>query len=271
VLTSDGAVETYSTRRRETGARRPERGRHGRRRATYSREEILEALRRWTDTYGEPPAMTDWDPGRARRLKVEWRAERFENGSWPSVGMVRRQFESFTEAVELAGLRARPAPKRLRAHLADPGAVLEAMREWTRRYGDVPTMADWDPARARRLRQDWRIARYHQGDWPSVRTVLHHFGSFGAAIDAAGFVPRARSATSAERRLTWTENQRRAAEAASRAHAPGIEGLAAGLTALASARSSGDPVGVQAALMDVAAAALAWAEIGGVEIAASRD
>jgi hypothetical protein len=31
--------------------------------------------------------------------------------------------------------------------LSDPDAVLEAMIEWTRRYGDVPTMADWDPVR----------------------------------------------------------------------------------------------------------------------------
>jgi hypothetical protein len=59
---------------------------------------------------------------------------------------------------------------------------LAALVEWTRRYGDVPTLADWDPQRARTLGQEWRIARYHQGDWPSARTVANHFGSFSAAV-----------------------------------------------------------------------------------------
>jgi len=67
--------------------------------------------------------------------------------------MVRAQFESFNAALEAAGLTPRRAPTRVRANLSDPRAVLEAMVEWTRRYGDVPTMADWDPVRARRLNQ----------------------------------------------------------------------------------------------------------------------
>jgi hypothetical protein len=159
------AANTFRTRRRI-----PERpGSHAApvKRATYSPEQILEAMRRRNDRYGEPPTMTDWEPSRARRLGMEWRAERFESGSWPTVRMLRGHFSSFGEAIEQAGLPARPAPKRLKPHLADPRSVLEAILEWTRRYGDVPAMADWDPVRARRWGHAWRIARYHQGTGPA--------------------------------------------------------------------------------------------------------
>ena len=134
--------------------------------------------------------MLDWDPSRARRLGHSWRAERFEGENWPTARMVRRQFASFNEAIEAAGLRPRPAPSRVRQNLSGPKAILDAMIEWTRRYGDIPTMADWDPSRAKRLGQTWRIARFYQGDWPSARSVACHFGSFANAAADAGLVAR---------------------------------------------------------------------------------
>jgi hypothetical protein len=173
-------------------------------------------MQRWARRFGEPPAMVDWEPARARRLGQAWRAERFEADDWPSSRMVRAQFESFNAAVEAAGLTPRRAPTRVRANLSDPRAVLEAMVEWTRRYGDVPTMADWDPVRARRLNQGWRIARYHQGDWPSARTVAHHFGSFGQAITEAGLVARPRSSQRADRCEARAASSRRCARLESR-------------------------------------------------------
>jgi hypothetical protein len=142
-------------------------------RSVFSAEEILDAMRRWADMYGEPPVMTDWEPARARRLGVAWRAERFESGTWPTVRMVRGHFESFSDAV---------------------------------------AMADWDPFRARRLHQDWRAA-------------------------VAG----------AERRR------------------PGLDDLAASIRSLASARSADDPIRLRAALTDLAASALAWADAGAID------
>jgi len=65
--------------------------------------------------------------------------------------MVMGQFESFNRAIEQAGFSPRAAPSRVAANLTGPQAIVDAMLEWTRRYGDVPTMADWDPARAQRL------------------------------------------------------------------------------------------------------------------------
>ena len=236
-----------------------------RRSPRYSREEILEAIRRWAGRYGEPPLMIDWDQSRARRMSQQWRADRFGEGDWPTVRMVRGRFETFNAAVREAGLTPREAPSRRAAGLAGSSAVLDAMVEWTRRYGDLPTMADWDPYRARRLGQDWRIARYHQGDWPSARSVSAHFGSFGAAAAAAGLVPRARSQRHLARCDQQADNRLAAAQVTARSRHPGITDLAASLRALAAARSSGDPVSTHAALIDVAGAALAWAGVVGAD------
>jgi hypothetical protein len=231
----------------------------------FSRAEIVAAIKRWLATYGECPRMIDWEPARARRLGQQWRADRFKSGIWPTARMVRCQFRTFNAAIEAAGLSPRPAPTRLRPNLSGPEAIIVAMIEWTRRYGDIPTMADWDPYRARRLGQDWRIARYYQGDWPSARSVALHFGSFANAATAAGLVARARSSSRSERQAVGAANRLATATASAEAAAPGIGGLAGSLTALARARESQDPVGMHAALIDLAGSALAWAEIFGAE------
>jgi hypothetical protein len=152
-------MSAFEVRRRSSSSR-PARRRVA---TTYTPGEILDAMRRWAARYGEPPTMVDGEPARTRRLGAERRAEPFESGEWPSVRMVRGQFETFNAAVEAAGLRPRRAPSRLRPNFEDPRAILDAIVDWARRYRDVPTMADWDPTRARQLDQDWRIARYSQG------------------------------------------------------------------------------------------------------------
>jgi Homing endonuclease associated repeat len=234
-----------------------------RRERRYSREAVLEAIRRWAEHHDGPPTSLDWDPARARRQGHEWRAERFEAGRWPTIRMVRDHFGTFNDAVARAGLEPRRAPSRVRPNLVGPEAILAAVVEWTRRYGDLPAMADWDPVRARRLGQTWRIARYLEDDWPSARTVAHHFGSFSAAAAAAGLVPRARSSTGSERADARRRN--RVAVAASVAdvvesghHA---SSLATAVRAVAAGRRAGDPVALHAALIELAAAALADAEV----------
>jgi hypothetical protein len=247
--------------------RRPTRTTHARVRRTrsFSTDEIIRAIREWTARYGEPPMMIDWDPSRARRLGQSWRADRFECERWPSARVVRRQFPTFNAAVEAAGLVPRPAPSRQRANLSGPEAITAAMIEWTRRYGDVPTMADWDPGRARRLGQDWRIARYHTGDWPSARSVAVHFGSFAKAAIAAGLVPRESGAHSNQRQAQQVANRQAAARASRGGAQPGLADLAASLRTLAQARRNQDPVSIHAALIDVAGSALAWAYIFGAD------
>lgn len=207
--------------------------------------------------------MVDWEPSRARRLGQEWRIGRFESDQWPSARMVCRQFGSVSAALEQAGLRARPAPSRLRANLSGPAAVTEAFLEWTRRYGDVPTMADWDPTRARRLGQDWRIARYHTGDWPSARSVINHFGSFAAAAAASGLSPRQPGKQHEDRTEAQAANRLAAARNRGGQSGLGIDGIAISLRQLASARAAEDPIATHVALIDLAGSALAWAETFG--------
>lgn len=236
-----------------------------RRRSSSSPEQITRAIRRWATLYGEPPSMIDWEPARARRLGQEWRAERFESDEWPTARVVCGLFGSFNVAIEAAGLQPRPAPARLRPNLSGPEAIVDAFVEWVRRYGDVPTMADWDPARARRLRQDWRIARYNQGDWPSARSVALHFGSFANAAAAAGLVARSRSVHHDGRRPQQEANRYAAAQAVGSSRMPGLSDLADSLSALAQARRDQDPVSLHAALIDLAGAALAWAQVCGAD------
>ena len=108
----------------------------------------------------------------------------------------------------------------------------------------------------------WELS---QGDWPSVRTVAHHFGSLAAAIEAAGLTPRARASQHADRRAERAANRHAVARLRAATLTPGISELAARLRDLADAREAADPVGMHAALIDVAASALTWAEAVGTE------
>jgi hypothetical protein len=242
----------------------PRADRDGRRRS-FSRNEIAAAIRGWVEVHGELPTMIDWEPARARRLGQEWRARRFESGQWPSVRMVRTEFSTFNAAIEAAGFTPRAASGRVRPHLTGPEAIVDALIEWTRRYGDIPTMADWDPARARRLGQEWRIARFYEGDWPSARTVALHFGSFARAATAAGLIARHRSASQVERCATRSANRLAAARASGLSRVAGVDDVATSLRALARARATEDPVALHAALIDLAGSALAWAALFGSE------
>ena len=245
------------------------RGRSGRRaeprpvRRAYTRQEIIDAIRRWHHTYGEPPRWLDLEPARARRLGHEWRAERFESDDWPSARVIATRFGSVNAALSAAGLEPRRRPLRTAPNLTGPGAVLDAIREWVRRYGEVPTLADWDPARARRLGQDWRIARYHAGDWPSTRTVITRFGSMSKAVELAGLSPRP-VGSHGRARARERQDARRgiASDLASTyaATASGPSALADAIHTLAEARRREDPSAVHSALIEIAARALAWAD-----------
>jgi hypothetical protein len=226
----------------------------------YTREDIVARIQQWTSTHGQPPTIRDWDPSRAQRSGEAWRAERFATGDWPSVGMVRRQFGTFNAAVQAAGLTPRQGPRRVKRHLAGPEQVLDAIVQWTRRYGEPPTQADWDPVRARRLGQQWRIARYTEGDWPSLNTVLNRFGSLGEAVRAAGLQPRSAGEHGPLGGERCVANLMAAAQAMPVAHRQaGAPALARQITAVAAAKRSGDQERLRIALLDVAAVAVRWA------------
>lgn len=121
-------------------------------------------------------------------------------------------------------------------------------------------MSDWEPARARRNGQDWRITRYERGDWPSARSVRRHFGRFSAAIEAAGFKPR--PIGQRQLRPATEENHRASVEsrrAASRTGFGAAE-LARCVKSVAAAQLAADTDALGDALLDVAATALRWAD-----------
>lgn len=73
-------------------------------------------------------------------------------------------------------------------------SILAAVRKWAVMYGSPPAMPDWDAWFARNMLHDEdRARRSHEvgSHWPSVTTVVRAFGTWNAAIAAAGFEPRA--------------------------------------------------------------------------------
>jgi hypothetical protein len=222
-------------------------------------EAILDALRRWADEFGEPPTVADWEPSRARRQGQEWRAQRWEAGDWPSARIVRNHFGTMSAAVRAAGLAPRPSPSRSRRHLPSPEAVTDAIRAWKALYGEPPAMTDWDPARARATGQDWRIARYYEGDWPSIATVRHHFGTLSSAIRAAGLRPR----VPGERSASGRRHSVRDGDPIERPQ----QILALRVRSVARAAAHKDQGLLADALNDLAVAAFGWAD----EIRASED
>jgi len=51
-------------------------------------------------------------------------------------------------------------------------------------------MLDWDPSRAIRMGKPEKAKRHRQGAWPTTKIVLNTFGTFNAAIHAAGLPTR---------------------------------------------------------------------------------
>ena len=74
-------------------------------------------------------------------------------------------------------------------------AAIDSIRDWHSRYGEVPSAADWQiysPSVARRYsveRLYTILERHRDRDWPHPHGVLQLFGSWNAAIKAAGLEP----------------------------------------------------------------------------------
>lgn len=77
--------------------------------------------------------------------------------------------------------------------------LVARIRLWARVTGAPPSKSDWTPsklrlfagaARARAAAHLRTVALYEMGDWPSETAVRDRFGSFSAALVAAGFEPR---------------------------------------------------------------------------------
>ncbi len=81
-------------------------------------------------------------------------------------------------------------PSPFRAPRFSEQEIVAKVLAWTARYGAPPATTDWEPSRARAAKQEWRARRFEEGEWPSASMVRRRFGTFNAAIRAAGLEPR---------------------------------------------------------------------------------
>jgi hypothetical protein len=69
-------------------------------------------------------------------------------------------------------------------------AIILAIQEWADEHGGVPPSAtDWNRHQAQGRGMDEGVDEWRSGAWPSTVTVQNYFGSWNAAIEAAGFTP----------------------------------------------------------------------------------
>lgn len=155
----------------------------------------------------------------------------------------------------------RPGTPRRRPRLT-AREITEAIRRWHELYGEPPSMADWDPYRARRIGQEWRIERYREGDWPSIKSVRNHFGRLSDAVASAGLVPRRQGQQRAQPELAIGDDVLLHLAHLRVLHEglPAPESLATAVRKVAAARASDEAGDLRASLVDLAAAALAWAK-----------
>lgn len=73
----------------------------------------------------------------------------------------------------------------------DRDAIVCAIQEWADQNGGIPpTATDWNPAMARAIDKPEKADKFSEACWPHVVTVQSYFGTWNAAIKAAGFEPR---------------------------------------------------------------------------------
>jgi hypothetical protein len=131
----------------------------------WSRTTVLYALDLWHRRHLQTPTAKEWNRA---------------GDDHPSLATVRRLFGSWNAAVRAAGLRPRRpgerGPSRTAASERWPQAVVvDAIVRFEADHGRPPLLEEW---------------RRAADGFPCVTTVQRRFGSWNAAIEAAGFDPR---------------------------------------------------------------------------------
>jgi hypothetical protein len=146
-----------------------------------------------------------------------------------------------------------------------PEKVIAAVRRWADEYGAPPTSTEWEigkPAKYAQAALDkaqlWheKAARFESGEFPGNDTCRRFFGTFNAAMAAAGFEPRPEGRTPRE----LTDRQLRALRKRRGGLQAGPSQLAAQIRSVMEARAAKDNMCLKAALYDLAATAMAWCE-----------
>lgn len=74
----------------------------------------------------------------------------------------------------------------------DRERIITAVRAWAAEHnGTPPSATDWNPQQARLLGRPEKAEKFYaDAAWPFVSTVVDYFGTWNAAITAAGLQPR---------------------------------------------------------------------------------
>ena len=117
--------------------------------------EILGAMQAWAETNGRSPTWTDWQQGQ---------------GKWPTTRTVVR-LKTWNHAVRAAGLMPYLPTVPPRNHPWTDQQVVQALQRWAAKYRRPPKSFEWYRSELGR---------------PCIQTVEKHFGSWRAALAAAG-------------------------------------------------------------------------------------
>ena len=129
---------------------------------SWTREDLLAAIQRWSDLEGRSPTSEQWQTG--PRTSARWQRE---YPDWPTVKDLQRHFGSWNEALRAAGIT--PVHP-IGVTKAD---VIAALRDAHADLGDklsYKTYAAWAAHRHR----------------PSIAPLRRHFATFNNALRTAG-------------------------------------------------------------------------------------
>jgi len=132
----------------------------------FSAEAFTAALGAWVQETGGQPSWRDWSPTYATG-EAKWARE---HPRWPPASVANTLFGSWRDALVAAGLQ----PK---ARGWTDGEIIEAVAGWAGEGGGPPRWEDW---------------RHPPAGYPSAGTVTRRFGSWAAALRAAGLEPDVR-------------------------------------------------------------------------------
>jgi hypothetical protein len=172
--------------------------------AQWTRERIIEAIQQWATVTGDAPFTGDWMKVPAmtsalQRAGVDPESRWCDHRLWPTTHVVSDTFGTWNAAIEAAGFTPRlpgTGQRAGREALWTKERIIDALQRWHAQHGRVPTSNEWGThGSGRRWNPD--------AEYPTVNPVLRQFGSWNAALSAAGYANEIRN-TSTRIKGGWT-------------------------------------------------------------------